>query len=318
MKHQLLLTFDVEDFISTRSIDALSSILGLLDGCSMRALFFITGHMAEKLCSFEEVVDSLGEHEIGFHSSAHSVHPAVFEYCDVEEYENAYSVSLERETSHINPLSGAVEGRGGLQALKDLFPSKSIVAYRAPGYCCPPPHLDAMRRLGIEYDFSWDISLAPFSYRGVTFYPRPIFGDCEEALLTGEFQAANWAKLLRSLFREEVTVLNFHPHRFVDEDYWDGIYHRGNPKELTEALPRNSSQTRRMMSKFEALLRRMSRLQKLGVIEVSPRLMRSKTNLNTSRLDADRLVDDYSFWPKAFFGYSPKYISAQLSQFFEV
>jgi len=316
MKHQLLLTFDVEDFISARSIDALSYILKLLNKYDIRALFFITGHMAERLYFFEEVVHSLEEHEIGFHSSAHSVHPAVFEYCDVEKYENAYSASLERETSHINPLSGAVEGKGGIHALKDLFPSKSIVAYRAPGYCCPPPHLEAMKRLGIEYDFSWNISAAPFSYREITFYPRPVFLDCEEALLAGDLQVASWARLMRSILKEEATVLTFHPHRFVSMDYWDGIYHRGNPQELTETLPRDTRQIRHMVSKFEALLRRVSCLQKLGVIEASPRLMWSRTNLDKVRLEAGRLVDDYSFWPKVFFGYSPKYIDAQLSRFF--
>jgi hypothetical protein len=318
LKHQLLLTFDVEDFISARSIDALSSILRLLDKWNMRGLFFITGHVAERLHSFREVVHSLQEHEIGFHSSAHSVRPAVFEYCDVEKYEDAYWASLERETSHINPLSGAVEGKGGIHAVKDLFPSKSIVAYRAPGYCCPPPHLEAMARLGIGYDFSWNIAAAPVSYREITFYPRSIFLDCEEAMLTGGLQVANWVRLMRSLFKEETTVLNFHPHRFVGKDYWDGIYHRGNPQELTETLPRDSRETWHMLSKFEALLRRVSRLEKLGMIETSSKLMRSMINLDAARLDIDRLVDDYSFWPKTIFGYGPKHIDAQLSQFFEL
>jgi hypothetical protein len=318
LKHQLLLTFDVEDFISARSIDALSSILRLLDKWNMRGLFFITGHAAERLHSFRDVVHSLQEHEIGFHSSAHSVRPAVFEYCDVEKYEDAYWASLEREASHINPLSGAVEGKGGINALKDLFPSKSIVAYRAPGYCCPPPHLEAMVRLGIEYDFSWSFPAAPVSYREITFYPRPIFLDCEEALLAGDLQVASWARLVLSMFKEEATVLTFHPHRFVDKDFWDGIYHRSNPQELMGTLPKDHRETTHMFSKFEAMLRRVSRLQKLGAIETSPRLMKPRINLDTARLDAGRLVDDYSFWPKAFFGYSPKYIDAQLSQFFEL
>ena len=318
LKHQLLLTFDVEDFISARSIDALSSILRLLNKYDIRALFFVTGHVAEKLYSFEEVVHSLEEHEIGFHSSSHSVHPTIFEYCDVEKYEDAYSASLEREASRINPLSGAVEGKGGIYALKDLFPSKRIVAYRAPGYCCPPPHLEAMKRLGIKYDFSWSIPAAPVSYREITFYPKPVVLSWEGALLAGDLQIASWAKLMLSMFKKEVTLINFHPQIFVGKDFWDAIYYKGNPQELTEMLPRDSRQTRHMFSGFEVLLKRVSHLQKLGVIEASPRLMKSRRNLDKARLDARRLVDDYSYSPKTFFGYTPKYIDAQLSRFFEL
>lgn len=318
MKHRLLLTFDVEDFINPQSIKALSILLTLLKRYKINALFFITGHMAERLCFFEEVMRSLEEHELGFHSSAHSVHPTIFEYCDVERYEDAYELSLERETSHINPLSGRAEGKGGIRALKDLFSSKNVSAYRAPGYCCPPPHLEAMASLGIRYDFSWGLSKTAVNYKGITFYPRPFFLDCENALLEDKSKIANWAMLMRSIFMREMTVLNFHPHSFVEKDYWDSIYHRCNPPELERALPRDSRETQRMLTKLEALLKIVRRLEEFGVIDTSPYLTRPKADLDTAKLDIDKLADDYSFWPKTFFGYEPKHIYSQLSNIFEL
>ena len=124
MRGQVFLTFDVEDFINEESTNALLLVLGLLEKHDLRGLFFITGHVVEKLRFRSDVLTLLEKHEIGFHSSAHSVRPTIFEYSDVENYEDAYAISLERETSHINPISGEVEGKGGIQALRDLFPSK--------------------------------------------------------------------------------------------------------------------------------------------------------------------------------------------------
>ena len=117
--------------------------------------------MAEKLSSFPDTVELLCEHQIGYHSSSHSIHPTLFEFTDVESYEEAYQTSIIRETAHINPVTGEVEGSGGIQALRRLFPKKQIDSFRAPGYCWTPPHLDAMKTLGIKYDFSTNISIAP-------------------------------------------------------------------------------------------------------------------------------------------------------------
>jgi len=128
------LTFDVEDFINERSFEGLRIILELLGKYSTRGLFFITGYAAEKLASYPAIKHSLEAHEIGFHSSAHSVHPTIFEYCDVERYGDAYNTSLKRETSHIDPLSGEMEGNGGILALRNLFSKTNVQAYRAPGY----------------------------------------------------------------------------------------------------------------------------------------------------------------------------------------
>ena len=102
---ELFLTFDIEDFISDNSIWILQRILEDLNRYNLRSLFFVTGHMAEKLQNFPTIVDSFDDHLIGYHSSSHSVHPTIFEFTDVAGYRMAYEISLQRETAHIDPLS---------------------------------------------------------------------------------------------------------------------------------------------------------------------------------------------------------------------
>ena len=313
--HRLLLTFDVEDFINERSFEALHVIIELLKKYDLRALFFVTGHMAERLKLLPIIQRSLGIHEIGFHSSAHSVHPTIFEYCDIEEYDNAYSMSLRRETSRINPISGEIEGAGGLQTLKSLFSSNNIQAYRAPGFCCPPPNLEAMATLGLKHDFSWNLSRVPVAFRDVTFYPRPVFRDCETALLVGKPKVTCWGRFLRSVFMERTTVLNFHPSILVNKDHWDSLYHKGNPQELRRASPRSISQIRTMYANLERLLSLISKLRKLRIVDSSPDLSTSRTHLNTDDIDIDQVASGLASWPRTFFAYEPKYLKSQIYRF---
>ena len=152
--HKLILTFDIEDFINPNAINALCTLLEMLNKYKLKGIFFITGHMAEKLSNFPNILDKIKNHEIGYHSSSHSVRPIIAEYTDVESYDKAYAISLERETARIDPLTGKVKGEGGIFFLQDLFHLKKIKTYRAPGMSWNPPHLEALVDLGIKFDFS--------------------------------------------------------------------------------------------------------------------------------------------------------------------
>jgi hypothetical protein len=272
--------------------------------------------MAEKLRHTPKILEELETHEIGFHSSAHSVHPTIFEYCDVGNYEDAYALSIRRETSHVNPLSGETEGNGGLIALRELFPSKNVQAYRAPGFCCPPPHLEAMAALRIRYDFSWGLSKDPACFKGITFYPRPIFLDCETALLAGKRTIANWSILLASISVTETLVLDFHPHDFVNREYWDSAYHKHNPSELIRVPSRTAKQTESMFRRFDILLKTVRHLEELKMVNTQPDLTLPYRELDASELDITLLADMCSYWPKKFFEYEPKNIKSQLQEYF--
>jgi hypothetical protein len=304
--NKIFLTFDVEDFINDRALDALHHILELMGRRHQKGLFFITGHMAEKLARFPQIVSSLDEQEIGYHSTSHSVHPTIFEYTDVVSYQEAYRTSLDREVAHIDPLSGAIEGRGGIEALRDLFPHKKIESLRAPGFSWSPPHLEAMIRLGIKYDFSTDVSSIPAKCKGITFFPYPSFID-----------SAPLRSFLRSVMRRKVTVLDFHPNFFVNEDWWDSIFFSGiNPEKLHGVAPRRADHVKSAFNRFAALLRMVDLLSKSKIIEPCNEVAESETELDPKKVDVAHVYEKIALWPMSKFNYRPRFIRSHLSQFF--
>ena len=310
MFRKVLLTFDVEDFINERSIKALNKILRLLEGFDFRALFFITGHMAEKLSNFPEILGLLAAHEIGYHSSSHSVRPTIFEYTDVKNYEEAYLTSIKRETAHVNPLTGEVGGKGGIECLRALFPNKEIVSFRAPGSCWSPPHLEGLAKLGINFDFSASISHRPVYFKGITFYPFPIGID--------RFDRDRLIAFSYSILKNRITVLASHPSSFVNRNGWDRIYHKGKPEKLFTVPPKTYQEMDSRFLKFEWLLKWIKVLERIGFIEVLPYLRRSRINLAITKMAVRRCYETSMIWPRLFFDYSPKFLRFHFFNYFDV
>jgi peptidoglycan/xylan/chitin deacetylase (PgdA/CDA1 family) len=307
--HKFFLTFDTEDFISENSIPVLKWILERLRKHDLEALFFITGLMAEKLQSSPAVVDLLGEHQIGYHSSSHSVHPAIFEFTDVENYQQAYNISIERETARINPLTGQIEGKGGILLLRELLPNRQIASFRAPGHCWTPPHLEALRTLGITFDFSTNLSHATTNFKGTTFYPYPILGHWE---------GKRWENrlLLTSILKKKLIILTCHPSLLVNKTEWDSIYFDSNPKTLTPPPPRNSAEAKHLLHNFDSLLSNISKLRKMQIIDTTPKLELTNAAL---KLNDSGITECYKWsmrWATDLH-YHPKFILGHFLQYFK-
>lgn len=304
---KILLTFDCEDFINDRSTSALHHILKLLYKYNIKGLFFLTGHMTEKISHFPKILDLLENEEIGYHSSAHSVRPTIIEYTDVEDYELARRISIKRETKHINPITGEMEGEGGIILLRNLFPNKKIISFRAPGFSFSPPHLEALNELGIRFDFSTNLSQTSIDYKNLTFYPYPDLFDI--------IKLSSYKSIFRSVIKSRLTVLDFHPSFFVNVNYWDSIYFSGNPKKLYPTQVRSWKETRAILRKFELLLKRLRYLEKKGVIEVTPMLKRGKKQNWTTR----RVIKSYRNsvrWTKNYLGYEQRFLLKHFMKFF--
>ena len=280
----------------------------------LEGLFFITGSMAEKLFAFPATVDLLKEHQIGYHTSGHSIHPTLFEFTDVESYETALQISLIRETSHINPFTGAIEGSGGIKALQSLIPRKEIVAFRAPGYCWTPPHIDAMKRLGINFDFSTNISVDPIKYKGITFYPYTILTNWQGGL-------REQYHIQRLLSKRETSVLTIHPRTMVNRLDWDLIYYPKNnnseinPTTLTQPSSRTPNDIKSKYQKFDWLLRHLSTLQKLNLLRVTPTIKESNKTLFPNNADVENYYKISMNWALGF-NYRPKYLHNHFVKFF--
>jgi peptidoglycan/xylan/chitin deacetylase (PgdA/CDA1 family) len=308
---KVMLTFDTEDNISPNALVTLKTLLCVLEKTNVQALFFITGHMAERLSTSPELVKMLSNHEIGYHSSSHSTHPTIFEFTDIENYDQAYQISKQRETSHINPLTGEPEGPGGLLALKSLFPSKEIISFRAPGNCWSPPHLEALRDLGIKMDFSSSIYPMPFKHKGITFYPYPNLGDWIN-------KNSYYRLMLLSILRNEVTVADLHPSFFLNQKDWDSIYWEKNPSQLVAPLERNPEEIETLFVTFEKFLKRMKQLKKIGIFEFTAKQYESQNELPVTNQIVEECYNHSMRWPKKLFNYEPKFLKKLFFTFFGI
>jgi peptidoglycan/xylan/chitin deacetylase (PgdA/CDA1 family) len=307
--HKIFLTFDTEDFTNTSAFTSLHIILEMLKKYDFRALFFITGHVAEKLENFPTIMDLLEGHEIGYHSSGHSVRPAIFEFTDVENYEKAYQTSLKRETSHINPLTGEIEGKGGILLLRDLFPSKQIVAFRAPGCCWSPPHTEALRDLGIRFDFSSHVSPIPVYCKDLIFYPYPILAEWKGKLSDLRLF---WIRAIKNRF----IITGLHPSLFMTYDGWDTIYRNGNPKYIVPPILRNADEVKHLFRSFDLFLKQIKHFEKMRLIEVASNLIKSQRKLTVTENIAEKCYEWSVRWAIKAFHYKPRFLRNHFFRFF--
>jgi peptidoglycan/xylan/chitin deacetylase (PgdA/CDA1 family) len=310
---KIIFTFDVEDFINPLSIVALNRLLELLQKYDLPAIFFITGHMCEKLRNQPEILRLFEKHEIGYHSTSHSTHPNIIEYTDLDNYEMAYNVSMEREQSSINPLTGEIEGPGGFLLLQDLFPNKDIKAFRAPGFSWSPPHLEALRDMGFKFDFSTSISHVPTTYKNITFYPFPAGGFKFTSL-------AFWASLI--VYR--YAVLISHPQSFLkrqSDNEWDSIYYHGNPTRLwsvEDTSWRSWEQTVDSWRHFEKFLHTVNSFCKQGVLQVTPPLQEGRKVVQFTQADVLRIYQRSITWTERFFNYRPHFLLRHFFRYFDL
>ena len=315
--HSFFLTFDTEDFISKNSVSSLHRILEILKKHDLIGLFFITGSMAEKLSNFPDTLELLCDHQIGFHTSSHSIHPTLFEFTDVESYEKAYLTSLLRETAHIDASTGEIEGCGGIRALQALFPKKQIISFRAPGYCWSPPHLEAMKTLGIKYDFSTNISIDPITFHGITFYPFTILETNWEGGMRQH------SLLERISLKREISVLTIHPSTMMNKLDWDLIYYHKynnfklNPVSLDQPPARSPAEIASIYHRFDVLLRHLSTLQKLHLLKITPELRTTNKTLCPTSLDIEKCYKMSIKWAEGF-EYKPKFLHDHFIRFFKV
>lgn len=212
-----MLTFDVEglppkqDFFEPVSALYLNKTLDLLEEKSFKGIFFLTGIVARQIRKYPDIVKRLACHEIGYHSSSHA-RPMITEYTDVASFEEAVAVSLDKETSRANSKTEHVEDKSGLLTVRETFPKNDIRCFRAPFLAWSPPHLEALKRLGITFDFSTGISDDPVSFRGIAFFPYPLPTDgVVRTLVQKGPEDFLLEPLTSTLLRRKVTVLSMHP-----------------------------------------------------------------------------------------------------------
>jgi hypothetical protein len=293
-------------------------ILRKLRRNKLRGLFFLPGSVACAVQNNPELMTALQPHEIGYHSSTHSMRPLIFEFTDIPDYNAAMEVSIEKETQlSRSDVVKNVQGKG-LLAFQEMFPEWNIVSFRAPFMCWSPPHLEALQSLGISYDFSSSVTDRPFYYRGVMFYPPPVpldgipnivgfWGESPSNANRGGFKLNI---TLSRILRGSCTVLSLHPARLVFKT------RRNYLKKGSKKIEHGSLDVAIRLCAIEFTFRMLNILQRMKLIEVTPSLKIEKETVPEFDL---RLVYDRSVYAaRKLFHYNPRFLYSHFEKFFDL
>jgi hypothetical protein len=333
--NEVFLTFDVEgspyneDSMDKESLRSLRKVLRLLDKNKLKGLFFITASVANTLKQDRQIMELLAQHEIGYHSCTHSRRPMHFEYTDVEIYDEAIEISLRMETSSVQSSTGKILGEGGILSLREIFPDNKIESYRAPFLCWIPPHLEALRKCGLKFDFSSCLSkgpkYTPVRHNDISFYPSPISIDSRASSIAYvEIHPKKMIPprfLIRELLNRECTVLMHHPamlayhlpHRFspIVSSSRQNSLHNTYPRQRM----RGSLNSTTILLAVTFVCFQLNMLESAGLARVTPHLATAHTQLNPKELDL-RAIYETSMWgPSKLFGFRPKFLHSHFEKF---
>ncbi len=310
---KVMLTFDVEglppkqDFFDNASAMCVNKTLDLLDEKGFKGIFFLTGTVAEQIRRYPDIVERLACHEIGYHSSSHAK-PTIIEYTDVASYEDAVALSLKRETSRIGSGTGDFEDEGGIIALRKTFSKNDIRAFRAPFFAWSPPHLEALKRLGITFDFSSNISDDPVFFQGIGFYPYPIPIDGVVRTFVHKAPEDFFVQPITStLLRRNITVLAMHPSNLPVK----------NPFARSDNIRVGGKIRTKFVIFFQRLLlESIYLLQKTNLIKVTSSLSQNRQLLCPEKIDVERIYRLSVQEVTRLFDCNPRFVLSHFTRFF--
>jgi hypothetical protein len=232
-----LLWFDTEDYIEPASDDAALRLAHELSDRGIRATFKIVGEKSRVLVERgrTDVVRALAAHDIGYHTTWHSVPPAPAEYL-----------------ATMGLIDGAAEfdrrERDGLHFLEGLF-GFTPSCYGQPGNSWAPQTNLALRRWGVRVYMDDGIQIGykqqPFWFGGVLY----IFNLGPYTVRTALESQAQLEQALRradadiAALRQQgggVMQTYYHPCEFATTEFWDAVNfsHGANPPRAEWKRPR--------------------------------------------------------------------------------
>ena len=177
--------------------------------------------------------------------------------------------------------------------------------------CWTPPHVEALKNLGIKYDFSTNLTYSePVYYKGLTFYPYTVIQQWNGT--TYDYEC-----LFSSILRHRITIFDLHPTLLVNQIEWDSIYYKGNPKNLTTVPKRPEKEIQQLFNRFELLIKRINFLRKTKLIETNPSFDASNKELNISKEYVSECYEKSMQWAVNRFNYHPKFIKNHFYKFFQ-
>lgn len=237
-KAYVLFWFDVEDFITPQSDDALKGIIDILDSYKIKGTFKLVGEKIRvlKRRDRDDIINSLKRHDIGYHTDFHSVHPTVAEYLKdldweegIEEFKRRERPGFEEIVNTFNVIPSCY-GQPGSSWAPQVYPV--LKKWEIPVY------LDEAEHIGLKQK--------PFWYCGILNVLRLRENTTRFDLNLGDeglkISINNFNSILRRLLDEGGGVISiwYHPCEFATYEFWDAVnFSRGkNPRQTNWITPK--------------------------------------------------------------------------------
>jgi hypothetical protein len=243
----VILWFDTEDYILPADDDATKRLCELLTERGIRATFKLVGEKARMLerRGRQDVIAALKQHDIGYHTDFHSVHPTPTEYLADCGWLDGIAEFVRREGT-------------GAADVRRIFGVPVLACYGQPGSSWGPQAVAALPQIGVaphgvpcyvDEDSHIGMDGTPFWYAGAlnVFRMRPNLTRLElhdpAALEPAKKQVS---EIVERLQREGGGLISifYHPCEWVHREFWDGVnFARGAnpPRERWQPPPQRAS-----------------------------------------------------------------------------
>lgn len=255
MNIKIMLWYDVEDYVTEWSDEALLRLINMMDG---RGVISSLKMVAEKARALRnrgrfDIINKLAGHEICYHTDNHSRHPTISDYLADYGFKDGAMEFEYRE-------------RQGFNDVMDIT-GQFMTSYGQPGAAWAPQVFPVLRKWGIPtYLDSHDIinvNDMPFWYGGILNITR-LYATMRMELNANEDIALENAKrkfdelcaVTKSGESETKFIsIYYHPCEFSTYEFWDGVNFR---KKNTPAHSWKDSR-KRSESEMDSLIERLGK-----------------------------------------------------------
>lgn len=233
-KVYVVLWFDTEDYVLPASDDAALWVADFLTKQKIRGTFKVVGEKARTLAARkrQDVIAALKQHEIGYHSDFHSVHPTPAMYLSNLDWDEGVEEFERREGQ-------------GWRDVERIFGQKPT-CYGQPGSSWGPQSYGALARWNMIYlDSGSHVSLdgKPCYFAGVLNLYRLTHTIRADLNKPDELEKAfdRFSAARKELLAEGGGIVSivYHPCEWVHRKFWDGVnFAKGtNPPREKWVLP---------------------------------------------------------------------------------
>jgi hypothetical protein len=248
------LWFDTEDFTSPEADGIILPLCRILEKHGIQATFKLVGEKARDLerKGQKDVIQALSRQDIGFHTTYHSLPPAVTAYMERLEWSEGAEEFIRREEAGFNDT-------------KRIF-KRTTICYGQPGNAWAPQVYPALRHWGVPLylDEGTHVGLKgkPFYYCGLL----NVYDMADRSTRMNLEGEADYQKGIADFRRihEKLTAeggglvsIYYHPNEFDHTEFWDAVIwsHGANPpkrqwKYPRKRTPESREQTLRYFSRY--------------------------------------------------------------------